>query len=316
MLRNKLSAALPLLTALSLAPLAGGCGMAAQRDAQAKLAEAPAPAQQVLGKSLYAKNKGGGLSEEQLQKILESPIDLQFPARVGVVPLAAPFDPEENPTLRIRTTAAGSFATALDGASQFSHISDVSTELPHVGGIEGLRVLAARYRLRYLLLYSERFENATHANGWAWLYPTVLGIFLSPGITVESDGIAQVDLLDVRTGPVLFSVMEPMHVSSQQLAIPSARAHDEKKAEAAGEAAKTLAKRVALQAKQLVAYAESFEQHGYEARTRILPSPIAPEETVQARVKKLATGGPLGSAQNGSQGTGTAARASLTDSEK
>jgi hypothetical protein len=274
--------------AVALVSTVVGCGGAAEESARARLAEEPSPAAAVLKESLYSKSPQGGLSEEQLQQILGSPIDLQFPARVGVVALTTPFDPEGVAPLRVRSAAAGELAHSLRGARQFSHVSDVSTELPHVGGIEGLRVLAARYRLRYLVLYSERFEDATHANGWAWLYPTLIGVFLAPAITVESFGIAQADLVDVRSGTVLYSLMEPIHVESEQLALHSAQAHREKQGEAAARAARQLAKRVAQQADVLVAYAEDFEHSGYQARTRILPAPIAPDDVTRARVAKMA----------------------------
>jgi hypothetical protein len=229
------------------------------------------------------------LSEAELQEILASPIDLVFPARVGVVPLAQAFDPDEAPSVHLRGTAADAFARTLRGSTgSFSQVSDISTELSHPGGIEGLRVLAARYRLRYLLLYSERFEDASHVNAWAWLYPTLVGIFLTPSMTVASYGLAQVDLLDVRTGTVLFSVMEPMEVDSDQLLVGSDRAHAERQRSAAAEAAKLLAKRVASQTDALVAYADDFARKGYAAQTRILPAPIPPPEEVARRVQALA----------------------------
>ncbi len=195
-----------LIATACLFSLLVGCAAARPKEAHV-IAAPPKPQPQVLDRSLYAKNAGGSLTEDRLQRILQTPIDLQFPARVGVVPLAEPFDPAKQPSIRTRSAAARHLAKSLLGSPQFSHVSDISTELPHVGGIEGLRVLAARYRLRYLLLYNERFEDATHANGWAWLYPTVIGMFLAPGVTVESHGIAQIDLLDVRTGTILFTIM-------------------------------------------------------------------------------------------------------------
>jgi hypothetical protein len=237
---------------------------------------APAP----LARSYYAKDTSGALSENDLQHVLEAPIDLQFPARVGVVPLAKPFDAESRASLGVRSVASRDFATALIGNPHFSHVSDVSTDLPNTGGIEGLRVLAARYRLRYLLLYTERFEDATHANGLAALYPTVIGMFVAPGVTVESHGLAQADLLDVRTGTVLFSVVEPIHVKSMEFMIGAARAHRELQAKAAAEAAKRLAKRVALQTNQIVAYAEEMSSPGAHERhpTRLLPAPVLAEK--------------------------------------
>jgi len=160
------------------------------------------------------------------------------------------------------------------GQPHFSHVSDISTELPNMGGIEGLRVIAARYRMRYLLLYSERFEDSTHLNGWAWLYPTVVGMFVAPGVTVESSGLAQADLLDVRTGTILFSVVQPLDVSEQSLMIGAARSHKDYQRDAAAKGAKALAKRVVAQTSELIAWADQAADGRATAKTRILPAPV------------------------------------------
>ncbi|MEJ7734208.1 MAG: hypothetical protein WKG00_34060 [Polyangiaceae bacterium] len=251
-----------------------GCGANQQVAMAPEQAPAAAPAPPVLTRSLYAKDASGALTESDLGRILESPIDLSFPARVGVVPLSGPFDAGGKVAIGTRSVAAEKLARSLLGASQFSHVSDVSTDIPNPGGIEGLRVLAARYRLRYLVLYSERFEDETHLNGWAWTYPTLLGMFLAPGVTVESRGLAQADLLDVRTGTVLFSVVEPMQVSEQSRMIGAAREHRKDQGSAAADAAERLAKRVASQANVLVAFADRAAKEGPEARSRFLPAPI------------------------------------------
>lgn len=272
-----------IVSALPLFALAAGCGAAPSHAARsADSARAPAAAPTVLSRSLFAKDTSGALSENDLQNVLETPVDLQFPARVGVVPLAHPFDPSGPVTVATRSIAARSLASTLVGAPYFSHVSDVSTDLPNVGGIEGLRTLAARYRLRYLLLYSETFEDETHLNGWAWLYPTVIGMFISPGVTVKSQGIAQADLLDVRTGTILFSVVEPMVVSEVELMVGAGRSHRELQEIAASTAAKTLAKRVSLQTNALVAFADASSRGEGGPRTRILPSPIALRSDVRA----------------------------------
>ncbi len=266
-----------LASALSLLALTPGCGAAPSHGHPARAAEvAAAPAAPpVLSRSLFARDPSGALSEADLQKVLEAPVDLQFPARVGVVPLARPFDPSGPVNVATRSIAAQNLARSLVGAPYFSHVSDVSTDLPNVGGIEGLRALAARYRLRYLLLYSETFEDETHLNGWAWLYPTVLGMFVAPGVTVKSQGIAQADLLDVRTGTVLFSVVEPMVISEVELMVGAGRSHRELQASAAAAAAKSLAKRVGLQTTALVAFADASSRGEEGPRTRLLPAPIA-----------------------------------------
>ena len=221
------------------------------------------------------------MNEAGLQTILASPIDLELPARVGVVPLEKPFDPAETVSLSTRLVASNDLAAALVGAQWFSQVSDVSTDLPNVGGIEGLRVIAARYRVRYLLLYSQRFEEASHLNNWAWLYPTVVGFFVAPGVTLESAGLAQADMIDVRTGTVLFSAVEPMHVSVKEQVIGASRGLEEAQAEESRAAAKRLAKKVIAQTNALVAFAdESAKNPG--ARIRIVPAPIEAATTTKA----------------------------------
>ena len=280
----QLLAALPLLTTLL-----SGCA-AAERPAPVAAASVAAPAPAPLARSFYSKDAAGSLTEDDLQHVLESPVDLQFPARVGVVPLSQPFDAHSHASISTRSTASRDFAAALAENPNFIHVSDVSTELPNAGGIEGLRALAARYRMRYLILYSERFEDSTHVNGLGWFYPTILGMFVVPGVTVESRGLAQADLLDVRTGTVLFSVVEPMEVSSKELMVSAARAHHELQIKAAAAAAKKLAASVSGQTRQLLAYADARRPGagGSQRALRILPAPVDPSGTPTATAQQVA----------------------------
>jgi rhombotail lipoprotein len=273
----KLSNTLSLLPILALL---SGCAMASAPHAAApEMAVAAAAPPPVLTRSLFAKDSSGSLSETDIQRVLETPIDLQFPARIGVVPLAEPFDPAGKVSISLRSVASRDLARALTGHPQYSNVSDISTELPNSGGIEGLRVIAARYRMRYLLLYSERFQDSTHLNGWAWLYPTVIGMFIAPGVTVESQGIAQADLLDVRTGTILFSVVQPIQVSETSLMVGASRSHREHQVEAASKSAKLLAKRVAAATNELIAWADEAAAGRDRVTTRILPAPVLASPT-------------------------------------
>lgn len=246
------------------------CG--AQAPHPAAPSAAPAAPVPVLTQSLYSKDANGSLSEGELQTILSTAIDLQLPARVGVVPLAEPYDPKGKVAITTRHLAARDFAAGLQSSKWYSQVSDVSTDLPNVGGIEGLRVIAARYRVRYLMLFSQRFDDATHLNGWAWTYPTVVGMFMAPGVTVESHGVVQADLLDVRTGTILFTAVEPVHVRSVEWMIGAARAHREEQADAAAKAAKVLAGRAIRETEALVRFAENYAQE--KTKVRLIPSPI------------------------------------------
>jgi hypothetical protein len=276
------------LSVIPLLSMLTACGAGAPpMVASEPRAAAAAPA--VLDRSLFTKDSTGALGEGDLQHVLSTPIDLQFPARIGVVPLATAFDPKGEVSIGTRSVAARDLATALIGGPHYSHVSDVSTELPNTGGIEGLRLIAARYRLRYLLLYSERFEDTTHLNGWAWLYPTVIGMFVAPGVTVESSGLVQADLLDVRTGTILFSVVEPMKVHEKEWMIGAGRSHKELQGEAASAAAKRLAKRVSEQTSALVAYAERMgSPEAAHAKVRIIPAPVIADAPTSPRASVAA----------------------------
>jgi hypothetical protein len=100
-------------------------------------------------------------------------------------------------------------------------------------------------------------------------------MLVAPGVTVESRGIAQADLLDVRTGSILFSVVEPMHVSEQEQIIGAARAHTKEQSTASGKAAERLARRVTSQTNALVAWADDAARDQQRVKTRIIPAPIA-----------------------------------------
>lgn len=269
--RSQTALALALASTLALT----GCGGSYNAKFDAPRVAGPAPAEpQVLKESLFSKDPSGAIGETDLQKVLTTPIDLQFPARVGVVPLAKPFDPRETATVAQRSTAAEELARSLAGTDVFTHVSDVSTELPNQGGIEGLRALAARYRLRYLVLYSERFEDETHLNGWAWLYPTFIGMFAAPGVTIKSRGLLQADLLDVRTGSILFTVVQPLQASAERWITDAGRAHKEIKIKVAKDGAKLLAKHVLAQTHELLAYAEDKLARDKQAKVRIMPAPV------------------------------------------
>src|SRR5438105_14268030 len=56
------------------------------------MAAATTLAEQPLERSVFARDPGGQLSEDALQKILASPIELDLPSRVGVLPIITAAD--------------------------------------------------------------------------------------------------------------------------------------------------------------------------------------------------------------------------------
>ncbi|HQP39547.1 MAG TPA: hypothetical protein PLI95_30395, partial [Polyangiaceae bacterium] len=134
------------LIASSALALAGstGCGAAAPRAMSPVASAAQAPAPAALERSLFSRDVTGSVGENELQRILDSRMDLTFPVRVGVVSLDDAFRAESRAAVGEQGIMSGAVTRSLKGATHFSHVTDVSTELPNPQGLEGLRTIAAR----------------------------------------------------------------------------------------------------------------------------------------------------------------------------
>lgn len=223
-----------------------------------------------LQESLFSRDLTGAVSEEDLQRILASRVELGFPARVGVVTLDEPFRAESTAPVGQQAIVGPAMVQALDASPHFTHVTDVSTGLPNPQGVEGLRTIAARYRVRYLLVCNVTTEDASHLNNWAWLYPTVVGVFVAPGLTVGSQGLLEASLMDVKTGTVLFTATQPFQSSSTAWLIGSEREHAEADARAVRSATTRLARTVLSQTERVVAWADQ--------ESRLAAVPIAESE--------------------------------------
>src|SRR5262245_2740111 len=164
------------------------------------------PAAVPVDHSLFARDPNGQLSEENLQRLLEAPIGVALPARVGVVPIVTAADWRgPSPDWQKVPRGAGPFAQALRGAEPFTMVTEVLPIPSGALGMEALREVAARYSLRYILLYREAIATASHVNGFAAGYATLVGALFLPGQTLEVDGFVEATLFDVKTGLLLFT---------------------------------------------------------------------------------------------------------------
>lgn len=196
-------------TILSLAAvlsLATGC--AAQKAAMPSMAplvlEAAAPAAPILEDNHFQRDRMS-VGEAELKQILAAPVFLEENARVGVLPVASGYAPEEGVPLE---AVPAKLVDALETSGLVDLSTEVSTEWPIASGLPGLRELAARYRTEYLVLYRHRFNDVTRPNAFAWGFATVVGALFFPGTTFESAGVLEATLFDVKTGTILFTVHE------------------------------------------------------------------------------------------------------------
>ncbi len=207
-----------------------------------------APTPKVLEDNHFARDKVGGVGEAELKEILAAPVFLESDARLGVVPVAGAYALDGEVPLQ---AAPGTLADALEAAGVFQLTSEISTDWPVDRGLPGLRELGARYRSEYLLLFRARFAEQSYANGWAWLYPTILGAFLAPGNTVEQAGVLEATLYDVKTGTLLFTVHERVR-GAEKASPPTASRHsDELQRRLIAEAVPKLADQVVAKCRRL-----------------------------------------------------------------
>ena len=159
-----------------------------------------------LDHSEFSSNPNGELSEDQLQKILASPIELDLPSRVGVLPVITATD-WHGPTPDYDHVPDG-LAALVKGLRQDASFSLVTEMMPIPSGalgMEALREAAARYRLRYIVLYREVIAKDHYVNPWAWGYATLIGAFFLPGQHQFVYGYLEATMFDVKTGLLMFT---------------------------------------------------------------------------------------------------------------
>ncbi|MFO0593894.1 MAG: hypothetical protein U0228_01280 [Myxococcaceae bacterium] len=189
----------------ALLALAGCASQRAEMPALAPLALAPAPEAPVPLKEDHFVRDQMSVSEDKLRQILDAPVFLEEHARIGVIPVRSGYSADDGVPLE---TVPATLTDALDGSGLFELASEISTEWPATSGTAGLRELAARYRTEYVILYRHRFSDVTHANPFAVGFVTLIGALLFPGTTIDSAGVLEATLFDVKTGTILFTVNE------------------------------------------------------------------------------------------------------------
>jgi hypothetical protein len=197
-----------LVSLLVLSTAACGAKMkmasAAMPSAQPSMAAPAAPPP--LDRSVFARDPNGQLTEDMLQKILAAPIELDLPSRVGVLPIITATD-WRGPSPDYSHVPAGVspmvFRLRKDAA--FSLVTEMMPIPSGSLGMEALREAAARYRLRYVILYREVLAKKNHLNAWAWGYATGIGALFLPGDQHEVFGYIEATMFDVKTGLLMFT---------------------------------------------------------------------------------------------------------------
>jgi hypothetical protein len=197
--------------------IGAGCGAQKSRMASAAMPmAAPAASPPPLDRSLFARDPHGQLSEDALQKILAAPIELDLPSRVGVLPILTAAD-WRGPSPDFQHVPAGvaPLVARLRKDAAFSLVTEMMPIPSGALGMEALREAAARYRLRYIILYREVLARKHHLNPWAWGYATVVGALFLPGKQHEVYGYVEATMFDVKTGLLMFTTRRSIEASER-----------------------------------------------------------------------------------------------------
>ncbi len=183
------------------------CGGANKAQYASEAMGPAAAAPQKLERSVFARDPNGELTEEGIQKILAAPLELELPARVGILPIV---DAEDwrgpGPSYSMAPAAVAELVASLRGSTPFTLVTEMMPIPSGALGMEALREMAARYQLRYVLLYREKVATRERANPWAIGYATLVGALFLPGDSLSVSGYVEASLFDVKTGILLFTV--------------------------------------------------------------------------------------------------------------
>jgi hypothetical protein len=106
------------------------------------------------------------------------------------------------------------FVKKLRDAKPFTLVTEVMPIPSGALGMEALREVASRYRLRYLVLYREHLSRSHRFNGWGWGYLTGVGALFLPGRTHEVFGYIEASMFDVKTGVLMFTARRSIYGST------------------------------------------------------------------------------------------------------
>ena len=273
MLRAFLALSLCLVTACGAArPHMASAPMAAGAAAQS----APPP----LDRSLFARDPNGQLSEEALQRIIASPIELDLPARVGVMAVSSAAD-WRGPGPDAGVPAGLSpLVDRLRRDAAFSLVTQTMVIPSGSLGMEALRENAARYRLRYLILYREVIAKHHQLGPWAWGYVTGVGALFLPGQEHEVYGYIEASMFDVKTGLLMFTTRRSIQASETSNSWHTEEKLDRLAANALAKFSPDLATDVLADLRKFASAAIAENEKRGASQTSLVSVPSAPAATV------------------------------------
>lgn len=271
-----------LLALIALATLTTACGGGVRvmnPTLSTIVPKAAPPPPKALTRNHFRHDRVNGLTEAAMREILAAPVFLERDARIGVVPVQDRYAVDHAVPVEEIT---GKLAQAMIATQHFEVVTEITTDWPGETSISGLRALAARYRSEYLLLYRHRFVERSKVNGWGWAWLTVVGGLMVPQNTIETAGVLEATLFDVKSGTLLFTLYERVHTEDDFTVWNTEWKIRQLQAKLTYAAAEKLTAKVDAKLADLVVAREAHEKAEAEALARskrMAPTPVPASST-------------------------------------
>jgi hypothetical protein len=252
--RSLIALCLPALCSLALPAVTGCAASKSAMPAMIGLSRAvdSAPRPEPVTEDHFVGDRASSVSEAMLARILATPVGVEPGARVGILGVVDGYGADHTVPL---DGVTGRLGALLEGTERFSAVTEVAADWERQGSVGGLRELAARYRTEYLVLYRVRFVDRSWTNPWVWTYATGVGVFVAPAHTLETVGVMEATLFDVRTGTILTTVFERVAAAEEHDAFDHERKRRTLKERLVDEAGERLAQQFLVKLDQLDAAA-------------------------------------------------------------
>ena len=157
---------------------------------------------------------GAAATDTEIANLLDVNVRPQLPARMAVVRLAASQAGYSPDLVAIDSAEMDGWSRAVAGQDKIKGVWPVS-QLAHPNGpvtLRNLRLAAARMDCELLLAYIQADSSVDNRNYASVLYWTIVGLWVSPGNSLEHKTIMQAAIIDCRTGMILGTATGDSHL--------------------------------------------------------------------------------------------------------
>ena len=153
-------------------------------------------------------------TDTEIANLLDVDAQPRLPSRLAVARLDATAAYDSPILAEIDAAEISGWDAIIDDQDKITGVSPISA-LAHPQGpvtLRSLRMAAARMDCELLLAYIQADSSVDNRNDASVLYWTIIGLWLSPGNSLEHKTVMQAVIIDCRTGMILGTATGDSHL--------------------------------------------------------------------------------------------------------